>query len=380
MTLGPAFASVALQIGWARETLHGFGHWWLREFLDLFPQGIADWLVDSGGRTLVLAPEVDAVALYLKTDRGRLLASRRVARADYSPDLIDAFLRSHRQHRAQASIGLGLPEELIFQRSFAVPLETRRALNAVVVQDLLAKTPFQLEDVHHAHRVIRAGDKLVVSQCVVSRAHVAAAAEALGLDPEEIGVVESLGTSPGGGPQAIVTKGSSAVNRHRWVRWTGLGLAATALLLAVAVLGTRYYRQQAVLDALQAQVAAVTVKARSVQGAIDKLQQEQALVLRLRAKRDEPGLLEVWEEATRILPAHTWLSELRLSETAEGRQMVLTGFSAAAASLVGLLDASAVFTEASLVGPIAVDPAEGKERFIIQAKLKPPASSRTALQ
>jgi general secretion pathway protein L len=58
----------------------------------------------------------------------------------------------------------------------------------------------------------------------------------------------------------------------------------------------------------------------------------------------------------------------------------MTGFSAAAASLVALLDASAVFTEASLVGPIAVDPAEGKERFIIQAKLKPPASSKTALR
>jgi general secretion pathway protein L len=127
-------------------------------------------------------------------------------------------------------------------------------------------------------------------------------------------------------------------------------------------------------------VAAATAKARSVQGVIDKLQQEQARVLRLRARREEPALLEIWEEATRILPAHTWLSELRLAETAEGRQVVMTGFSAAAASLVALLDASAVFTEASLVGPIAVDPAEGKERFIIQAKLKPPASSKTALR
>jgi general secretion pathway protein L len=51
--------------------------------------------------------------------------------------------------------------------------------------------------------------------------------------------------------------------------------------------------------------------------------------------------------------------------------------SAAAASLVGLLDRSALFTEASLVGPIAADPAEGRERFIIQAKLKPPAATRT---
>lgn len=107
---------------------------------------------------------------------------------------------------------------MIFQRNFAVRLETRRALDAVVVQDLPAKAPLQLEGVHHAHRVIRAGDKLVVSQCVIRRAHVAAAAEALELDPGEISFVEPLGTEPGVGQQAIVTKGSSAVNRNRWVR------------------------------------------------------------------------------------------------------------------------------------------------------------------
>ena len=89
-------------------------------------------------------------------------------------------------------------------------------------------------------------------------------------------------------------------------------------------------------------------------------------------------MLEVWEEATRILPPHSWLSELRLSETAERRQVVMSGFSAAAARLVGLIDASAIFTDAALAGPIAVDPAEGKERFIIQAHVKGPAKPRTA--
>jgi hypothetical protein len=50
------------------------------------------------------------------------------------------------------------------------------------------------------------------------------------------------------------------------------------------------------------------------------------------------------------------------------------------AGLVALLDRSQVFTEAALVGSISVDPAEGKERFTIQAKLKPTPSGRTASQ
>jgi general secretion pathway protein L len=170
----------------------------------------------------------------------------------------------------------------------------------------------------------------------------------------------------------------SSARQSRWVARISIGLVATALLLALWALGARYHRQQLALDTVRAEVAAAAAKAKGVQDVIDKLRQEQALLLRLRARRNEPGLADIWEEATRILPAHTWLSELRLSDASEGRQVVITGFSAAAATLVGLLDRSTVFAEASLVGPITVDASEGKERFIIQMKLKPPASSTAA--
>jgi general secretion pathway protein L len=363
-----------------RELFHAFGAWWLREFLDLFPQRLAHWLVDNGGRTLVLASEGDAIALHLTTDRGRLLASSRVTRADYSPELIDEFLAKQRHRRTSVTIGLSLPEELIFQRSFILPLETRRTLDTVVVQDLLAKTPFQLDDIYHAHRVDRAGGKLVVSQCVVRRAHAAAAAGTFDLKPEDIAFIQPDNTAHHADQPRIVTTSPSSIKRNHWAQRIGVGLVATALLLAIWGLGTRYHRQQVVLDALQTEVAAAAAKAKSVQGMIEKLRSERALLLRLRAKRDEPGLGDIWEEATRILPAHTWLTELRLSETPDDRHLVMTGFSAAAASLVGLLDRSSVFGEASLVGPTTVDPTEAKERFIIQAKLKRPASSKTPSQ
>jgi hypothetical protein len=58
--------------------------------------------------------------------------------------------------------------------------------------------------------------------------------------------------------------------------------------------------------------------------------------------------------------------------------VVLTGFSAAAASLVGLLDRSPLFGEASLAGSISIDQAENRERFIIQAKVNTIGKPRTA--
>src|SRR5262249_54579545 len=148
-----ALASLAAPLSRGGELLRGFGQWWLRELLELFPQRMSDWLVDSGRRSLLLVPEPGAVVLQLATGRGRPLASRRIGRKDYASDRIDAFLYTHRQRRNRISLGLSLPPELIFARTFVLPLAARPALETVMVQDLLTKTPFQLDDIHHGHRV-----------------------------------------------------------------------------------------------------------------------------------------------------------------------------------------------------------------------------------
>jgi general secretion pathway protein L len=87
----------------------------------------------------------------------------------------------------------------------------------------------------------------------------------------------------------------------------------------------------------------------------------------------------VWHELTRVLPAHSWLTELRLSETPDKTQQVaMNGLSAAASSLVGLIDQSPLFGETSLTAPIATDPIEGRERFALQAKIKRPIQTKSA--
>jgi general secretion pathway protein L len=48
----------------------------------------------------------------------------------------------------------------------------------------------------------------------------------------------------------------------------------------------------------------------------------------------------------------------------------MIGFSSAAASLVGLVDRSKLFTDASLTAPVTLDSIEGRERFSLQAKLR----------
>ena len=75
-----------------------------------------------------------------------------------------------------------------------------------------------------------------------------------------------------------------------------------------------------------------------------------------------------------MLPSHSWLTEFRLVEAADKRegQVALFGFSSAAPSLVGLVDGSPLFFDAALTAPIAIDANEGRERFALQAKVRPP--------
>lgn len=70
------------------------------------------------------------------------------------------------------------------------------------------------------------------------------------------------------------------------------------------------------------------------------------MIVRVRSqKRDMPGLLDIWEEVSRILPLDSWLTELRLSEVGQRQDqlVVMTGLSTAAADLVPLLDKSPIF-------------------------------------
>ncbi len=355
------------------DPLRRLGQWWLAEFLALFPARVSGWLTDRGSRTLLLAAEADVVVLHLLGDRRRPLASARIDRAEFAPEAIDAFLRSHRLQRQHVRLGAHLPAGRIFARQLVLPVEARRSLDAVVVQDLINKTPFHLEDIYHDHVARRRDGKIFVSQWVVRRTFVADVAQSLGLDIGDLAFIESERDSSSDPTWPVLRLVRTPADRSRWPRTAALMLAATATALAVLLLSLTYARQQSVLDTLAGEVAAARTKAQSVRAAMDKLDAEWASVAQVRArKRDTPSALDVWDELTRILPSHSWLTELRIidASASKDRQVLITGFSAAAATLVGLVEKSPLFGDAALTAPISLDQTENKERFAIQASIR----------
>jgi general secretion pathway protein L len=369
------FSAVSLQFSAATlsDLLDRVRQWWMREFLALFPERTAKWLAGRDKKSLVLVAERDTISFQLLDDLRQPVASQSISRAQYSFALVDKFLQTHGLERNLA-IGVRLPREKFFCRKLILPAEASRPLDDIVVHDLIAKTPFRPDDIHCDYVAARAvgGDKIIVLQWVVRRDFIKDAVASLSVDPARLAFIDAA-CDHHCGPSPVISMRRDDGRGRPWPRKAAAALACCAMALAVFILWLRYSQQQSKLDDLKAQVAAVKLKAASVRTAIEKLEQKQAILLRLRLqKTGQPGLLDTWDEATRILPAHSWLTELRLSEPQDKQeqQVTMTGFSAAGSSLVALVDRSPLFFDVSLAAPIALDSVEQRERFALQAKLK----------
>jgi general secretion pathway protein L len=345
--------------------------WWLRAFLSFLPDRTADWLLGNNRRVLVIAREGTSVDITLLTGTRQVVSKARIEAAAFSAATIDAFLKHRSLERTGVDLGIRLPAEKLFHRTVRLPREAARQLDEVLASDLAAKTPFRGQDIHVGWTQSEAGDArtIVVSQWIVRRQIAIDAAASVNLDTSDVAFVESAGA------HGVVPTIPLQENRDGGASWfpkAASGLAVSAALLALLAAGTHYYRQQSMLDALDGKIALTRAKAQRVRVAVDSIERSQTLLLRLRARKSNaPGLLDIWDEATQILPDHSWLTELRVSQTSgEATQVSMIGFSSAAASLVGLVDRSKLFTDASLTAPVTLDSIEGRERFSLQAKLR----------
>ncbi len=356
-----------------RQAALRFGKWWLQEFLSLWPERVAQWLMGSGNPKLLLLQDDAFVELSLKTKDGTDFDHARVPRHEYGPNLIDELLQRHQLRRNDVTIGIGFPSDQLFQRKLLLPLQAGKSIREIVAHDLAQRTPFNLADIHHDYIVVPDAGKLSVTQHVIRRDTVSGAVSSYGIEISDIDFIEALPRGDGTTSPALIALHPEAAHRTHWARRAATALATSALVLALIAGGLRYWRQEAALDLIDTEMVTARQQAQQVRTAFAKLEQRQRSVIYVFAKKqNEPTVLDIWDEVTRLLPTDAWLTELRITapSTGQERQISLSGFSAAAAKLVAVLDHSPVFQDAALTTAIALDPTEQRERFALQAKIR----------
>jgi general secretion pathway protein L len=303
-----------------RQSAARFGKWWLQEFLSLFPERIAQWLIGPGSTILLLSRDEAFVGMRMKTASGTEFDHARVPRLDYTSKAIEEFLQRHQLRLADVTVGIRLPSHQFFQRQLLLPAQAVNSIDDIIANDLAQKTPFSLADIHHGYAVVPGAGKLMIAQYVTRRDSVSSAAAAFGLNVTEIDFVESVPQGDCMTVRSFIALHPETTHRASWPRRAAAALATSALGLALIAGGLKYWRQEVALDQLEPQIATARQQAQQVRTAFAKLEKQQRSIIDVYArKQNGPALLDIWDEVTRLLPTDTWLTDLHVTETSPGQ-------------------------------------------------------------
>jgi general secretion pathway protein L len=335
----------------------GFVRWWLSGLAEVVPAAWLHWAEQETAPRLTIWREQQVVVCRLTSAAG--VVDARLPSAGFDAAVLATWLAEKGLGRDEVTLGPVIPRALFFRRELSVPKAALGALPKILDQEVLRRTPFQLSDIWHAATDTEDGTNDIASMhhWIIRRDRAEAALAELGL---KISDVDFLATGEADAETFPVINFRAAGDEDpAWAPRAIRLLAVVALAAVICGLAVFEWRQASVAAAIE---TALTEARQGAQSGRDGGNSAG----RLLAMKSDVSVLEVWDELSRILPDHTFLTESRM---ADGR-LTLSGFSADAAKLVRIIDQSPLFSGAALTAAITPDGTENKERFSISFKVR----------
>jgi general secretion pathway protein L len=264
---------------------------------------------------------------------------------------------------------LRLPAQSALQKVVDLPLAAEENLRQVLAFEMDRQTPFKADQVYFDHEVLaRQPDtkRLRVRLIAVPKRMVDETLQRFsiwGVQPECVDVAGTGGAATCRINLLPVERRIKRRRAGRWVKWVIGGVAAALLVAAIAI--PLWQERQAAIR-LQPLVADAQKKAEDVavlRSQLGKVIAESRYLID--KKVQSPIVLNIMNELTRLLPDDTWLSSVEVS----GRQVRIQGESSAASALIGLIEASPLFSQTSFSSPVTQNPTTGHERFQLSATI-----------
>jgi len=346
-----------------------YWRWWLGEIVACLPEGLRETLRPDGPRISIAVGgntarfdlcegESSYTLGEIKIDEGDAAQRRaHIARlfevAGCSPNAVDFYLNDRHVLRPRVEL----------------PAETQQNLAEVLSFEMDRYTPFKAEEVYFDHRVLnvnRARRRIAVELAVTRHEEVSRLqelAEAWGLVLQRVGI--DGGTASGRLPYTLFQSDAANDGRSMSRRVIGgMAIAACGLLAVAAYLPFMQLQQNiagSVAELTEAKTAAIEVSALEKQ-VVAMTDQAHYLVNK---KVSKPPVIQVLYELTRALPDHTSLVQFSWRDG----EVVFSGFSETAASLIGDLEDTALLQKVGFSAPVTADPRIGRERFRITASI-----------
>ncbi|HZT89843.1 MAG TPA: PilN domain-containing protein [Stellaceae bacterium] len=350
-----------------------FFHWWGGELAALMPDRLRELSRGRGQLVLALGETSEPLGIFAESS-GALTPLARFTEAGAGNDAaaIGRILRRPEIARpiahGQVALCLRLPARWALCRVIELPLAADENLAEVVGFELDRHTPFRAEQVYFSYRVLVrdvAAQSLRVEVTVVPRTIAESArqvARELGWAAERLDVAAAGSFEAQSGNLLASAAPESRLAQGRFSYF--LAAAAAGLALVALVLPTAVAMREAATMADEVAAAAPQARAAAaIRRQIDALRASQDFLLDRKLR--SPTISNLLAVITRLMPDDAWLSELRV----RGTEVELSGVAASASGLIAVLEQSGKFRDTTFRSPVTPDPATGRERFSIAARL-----------
>jgi general secretion pathway protein L len=335
---------------------------------EIVPPAWLDW-ADGEAPPKVMVRRADETVVCQLTSAAGVIEARLPA-VGFDAAAVATWLAQQGLSRDEVRVGPVIARDLFLLRELSVPKAALGVLPKILDQEVVRRTPFQLSDIWHAASVVAGGSDDVAAMChwIIRRDRAVAALEELGLKGGDVDFLAAGNAD--GDAMPVIHFSATGDEDPPWAARAVRLLAVAALVASVCGFAAFEWSQASVASSIETALAEARQGAQNGRDGIDP-------VGRLLALKADVSVLEVWDELSRILPDHTFLTESRM---ADGK-VTLSGFSADAARLVRIIDQSPLFSGAALTAAITPDATERKDRFAISFKVRggrPAASARSA--
>ena len=353
-SLGMRFAAPLL------DRARAFWVWWSGQIYPLLPAKIRDAIARRRQKLFIEAEEETLrLSIGSRGDLSELLSV---------PIASAAAVRDEMPHDVQQTILL-LPAARVLSRSLTLPLAAEENLREVLGFEIDQHTPFPEDMVYYDYLVTERNAELqtLSLDLVYTRRDDADrllnVADELGLD---VDVVTSH-SRDGSNVRAVNLLPQDRRRRRRvTIHRLNLALAACCLVLLGIAIAVPIVQKNRALEVLEEQVAAASAEAREgnqLRRELEKMAEASRFLFE--KKRVDVMVVQYIEEVSRILPDHTFLTRLDLSET----ELQIQGQSTASSSLIAIIEGSPLFENASFRSPVVQVAGTDADRFHMSADI-----------
>lgn len=353
--------------------LKDFLQWWGKELAFLVPKKVKHLLSDRSGNLIFTATEQGFNVGFYTDLASDPVFTRQLESIDQTAY---QTLKSQYPDIEKADFILRLSEGQALSKIIYLPVAVQENLMQVVGFELDRYTPFKADQVYFTVAQLGKTEYGQLQAMLVLTPQTV-------LD-EQLALLNAWGVQPGRVeyqalndafpqlegqynllPERYLPSTSKLAQSIHWL------LNGLLLVLLLGVMIYPVWQEKLAVDLLKTNIKALEKETRIVdeqQLEIDALKDETQRLIDI--KNQSPEMVSVLYELTHLLKNDTWLTHLQYSET----HMQIQGQSPSASALIGLLEASPLFSKVSFVSPLTQDKATGLERFQISMDVsaKPP--------